>query len=192
MSAYRENAIPSSETLHDFPVSTRRGHALVVTLGVIAMFLLVAAAVTIFAGAPPAIEGWKWPMTAAGALALVGAIVLHQLRRRRLLIVRTGDVLHLIVEREEVRLAFPLAISGDQMTTRVNGIPMYEVWLKLVDASHQRGIFLGETRGAIHGAQEDWLTGIDKTVACDRFEVGRVGLLAELRAAVESINARRR
>jgi hypothetical protein len=53
-------------------------------------------------------------------------------------------------------------------------------------------VFFNETRGAIYGPQDGWLTGIDKTVACDRFEAGRVGMLAELRDAVESINARYR
>ena len=128
-SPYRENAIPSAETLHDFPVSTRRGHAQVVLLGVVAMLLLVAAGVTIFAGAPPEIEGWKWPMTVVGACALVGAIVVHGRRRRRLTIVRTGEQHHLVIDREHVRLEFPLGVSGDQMTSRVNRLPLYEVWL---------------------------------------------------------------
>jgi hypothetical protein len=192
MGAYRENAIPGSETVHDFPVSTRRGHALVVALGVIAMLLLVAAGVTFFAGAPPAIESWKWPMAIVGAVALAGAFVRHRLRRRRLRIVRTGDRHELVIDAEHTRLVFPLGISGDQMKSMVNHVPIYEVWLKLVDANGATGIFLNETRGAIYGPQQGWLTGIDRTVACDRFEAGRVGMLEELRAAVDAINARTR
>lgn len=192
VSAYRENAIPTSATLHEFPVSTRRGHALVVTATVIAVILLCMAGVTIVMGAPPAIEGWKWPMTVAGGVALVGALVLHRLRRRVLAIVRTGDHVHLVIEREHVRLEFPLGVSGDQMTNKVNRIPIYEVWLKLLEPNRERGIVLTETRGAIHGPQAGWLTGTDANGVCERFEAGRLGMLAELRAAVEAINTRRR
>lgn len=172
-----------------FPVITRRGHALVVLLGVIAMLLLVAAGVTFFIGAPPEVEPWKWPMTGVGAAALVGAGVRHAFRRRRLTIVATGGQHHLVIDGEPVRLAFPLGISGGQMTTHVKRIPMYEVWLKLVDASGTTGVFLNETRGAACGPQADWLTNTDKTVPCERFEAGRVGMLEELRRAVEAVNA---
>src|SRR5688572_24283701 len=97
-------------TLHELPVSTRRGHALVVALAVVGIILLVAAGVTIFAGAPPEIEGTEWPMTAIGSLALAGALVRHRLRRRRLAIVTDGEQHYLIIDRERVRLAFPLAM----------------------------------------------------------------------------------
>ena len=192
MSVYRENAAPAAETVREFPISTRRGHGLVVALGVVAILLVVAAGVSIFAGAPPPLEPWTWPMAAGGIVALVAAVVVHRGRRRTMAIVRTGDLHHLVVEAENVRIEFPLAVTGDQMTTSIRGIPMYHVWLKLVDASGQAGVFLEEVRGAIHGPQRDWLTGIDRTVACDRFESGRVGMLAELRAAVEAINTRQR
>ena len=177
-----------SETLHSFPVSTRRGHGLVVFLGTMAMLLLVAGVVTFF-GAPPEIMPWKWPMMIAGAVFLVGAFVRHSQRRRTLEITKSGDQHFLICATEDVRLTFPLSFSGDQMTQRIKGIPMYEVWLKLVDAFGRGGVFLQETRGAIHGAQKDWLTGIDKAVACERFEAGSVGQLAEILARVKAVNA---
>jgi len=179
-----------AETLYTFPVSTRRGHAVVVLLGVIAMLLLVAGGVSLFMGAPPTIAGWTWPMIIVGAVALVGALVRHSFRRRELVITRRGDQHQLVCAAEDVRLTFPLGFSGDQMTSRVNRVPIYEVWLKLVDSFGRGGIFLAETRGAIYGPQKDWLTGIDKTVACERFEAGRVGMLAELLAAVKQVNAR--
>ena len=187
---YRENAIPATETLHDFPVSTRRGHALVVFLGVVAILLLVAGGVSIVMGAPPEIQAWEWPMTIAGTVVLVAALAVHRTRRRRLKIVRVGDRHTLVIEREHVHLEFPLGMSGDQMKNMVNHVPMYEVWLKLVDANHRTGIFLSETRGAIHGPQHDWLRGVDKSVACERFESGKVDMLARLRDVVDSINAR--
>ena len=178
----------STET-HTFPVSTRRGHGVVVLLGVIAMLLLVAGGVTMFMGAPPAIESWMWPMLIVGALALVGALVRHSFRRRRLVITRSEEKHYLVVEGEGLRLSFPLGFSGDQMKSTVNRVPIFEVWLKLVDSFGRGGVFLSETRGAIYGAQANWLTGIDRAVACDRFEAGRVGMLAELLAVVKEINA---
>jgi hypothetical protein len=181
---------PAGETLHVFPVSTRRGHGVVVLLAVIAILLLVAGAVSIFMGAPPAIDAWKWPMIIVGAVALAGALVRHRYRRRELAITRTGEQHYLVCEAEQLRLTFPLGFSGDQMTNRVNRVPMYEVWLKLVDANGRGGVFLSETRGAIYGPQSDWLTGIDNRVPCERFEAGKVGMLAELLAVVKTINAR--
>jgi hypothetical protein len=152
--------------------------------------VLVAAGVTVFAGAPPEIEGWKWPMTAVGLVALVATFVRHRMRRRILRIVHGPDGHHLIVDGEDVRLEFPLRISGDQHTNSVNGVPIYEVWLKLVDA--RSGVLFTETRGTIHGPEDDWLSNLDSTPASVRFEAGAVGMLANLRAAVEQINTRAR
>ena len=180
--------VAAMQSLHEFSVSTRRGFALVVTLGVVACIVLVAAGVTIFVGAPPEIEGWKWPMTAVGLVALAAAIVVHRSRRRVLRIVHGPDGHHLIVDREDVRLEFPLRVTGDQHTNSVNGIPMYEVWLKLSDA--RGGVLFTETRGTIHGPEDDWLSNMDSTPAGERFEAGAVGMLAKLRAAVERINER--
>jgi hypothetical protein len=190
VSVYRENAPPAAETLHEFSVRTRRGHALVVFLGVVAILLLVAAFVTIFLGAPPAIDAWKWPMTIGGAVVLFAAGIFHRTRRRSLKIVKAGDRYTLSIEREHVLLDFPLGISGDQMKNAINGVPIYEVWLKLVDVNRQTGVFLQETRGAIHGPQGSWLHGVDQSVACERFEAGKVGMLAELRAIVDAINVK--
>ena len=192
MSVYRESAAPAPETIHEFPVSTRRGHALVVLLGTVSILLLVAWGVSVFGGTPPGLGPWVAPMGIAGAVALVGAVVLHRRRRRQLLIVRTGDAHHLVVERENVRIAFPLGISGDQFTESMRGIPIYHVYLKLADANGRGGVFIEETRGAIHGPQEGWLTQTDRSFQATRFESGRVGTLAQLRAAVEAINARTR
>jgi hypothetical protein len=172
-----------------FPVSTHRGLAGVVFLGVIATLVLVAAGVTIFSGAPPAIESLTSPMIIVGALALVGALVLHLRRLRRIHITRSGDQHFLTVEREPVRLSFPLGFSGDQLKTKAGRVPMYHVWLKLVDRDRRSGIFLAETRGAAYGPQRDWLTGIDKTVSCERFEARALGQLAKLLAVVKAINA---
>ena len=181
--------LPAS--VREFTVVTRRGHALVVTLGVIACIVLVCAGVTIFMGAPPEIEGWKWPMTIVGLVALVATFAVHRTRRRTLRITRTDDGKHqLVIEGERIHLTFPLGVSGDQMTNHVNGIPMYEVFLKLVDANQRGGVFFVETRGTIYGPQQDWLHGVDRAVSCERFEAGKVGQLAELRALVESINER--
>ena len=174
------------EVLHEFAVSTRRGHALVVTLGVVACILLVAAGVTMFAGAPPQIEGWMWPMAGAGAAALAGAFAVHRTRRRRLRIVHGPDGHHLLIDREDLRLAFPLKVSGEQFTNHVNGIPMYEVWLALADA--RTGIVITETRGAIHGAQANWLSNMERGIARTRFDAGGTGMLAQLRAIVELLN----
>jgi hypothetical protein len=175
------------KSLHEFHVSTRRGHALVVLLGLVACLGLVAAGVTIFMGAPPEIERYEGAMTAIGLVTLAGAVIVHRRRRRVLRIVHGPDGHHLIIERENVLLEFPLRISGDQMTNHVNGIPMYEVWLKLADA--RNGILLVETRGAIHGSQPNWLSEIDRSVSATRFEAGSVGMLSKLRAIVEQINA---
>ena len=181
--------LPAS--VHELSVITRRGHALVVTLGVIACIVLVAAGVTIFMGAPPEIEGWKWPMTIGGLVALAAAFAVHRTRRRTLRITRTDDGAHqLVIEREQIHLTFPLGISGDQHENNVNGVPMYEVYLKLVDANQRSGVFFVETRGTIHGPQSGWLKGVDRAVSCERFEAGKVGQLAQLRAMVEAINAR--
>jgi hypothetical protein len=174
------------EAIHEFAVSTRRGHGLVVTLGVVACILLVAAGVTVFMGAPPEIEPWGWPMAGVGAVALAGAFARHRMRRRTLRIVHGPDGHHLLIEHEDVRLAFPLKISGAQNKNDVNGIPMYEVWLALADA--RTGILLLETRGAIHGPQAGWLNNLESGVARTRFESGAVGMLAELRGAVEQVN----
>jgi hypothetical protein len=174
------------EALHEFGVSTRRGHALVVTLGVVACILLVAGGVTMFMGAPPQIEPWMWPMIGAGVAALAGAFALHRTRRRTLRIVHGPDGHHLLIDREDIRLAFPLKVSGDQFTNHVNGIPMYEVWLALADS--RTGIALTETRGAIHGAQANWLSNMEGGVARTRFDVGGTGMLAKLRAVVEQLN----
>jgi hypothetical protein len=189
VSANSDTTTESNETLHVFPVSTRRGHALVVLLGVIAMLLLVAGGVTMFMGAPPAIQSWMWPMIIVGAAALAGAFVRHSFRRRRLVITRSDEQHYLEVDGEGIRLPFPLGFSGDQIKNTVNRIPIYEVWLKLVDSYGRGGVFLTETRGAIYGAQTGWLTGIDRTVACERFEAGKVGMLAELLGVVKAINA---
>jgi len=172
------------ETLHVFPISTRRGHA-----GVIAMLFLVAAGVTIFMGAPPGIESLKWPMIIVGVLALAGALVLHQRRRRRLVITRSGEQHYLSVEREPVRLWCPLGVSGDQMNTRVDKLWIYDVWLKLVDRDRGCGILLAETRGAACGPERNWLIGIDKTVSCEPFDARKFGELAKLLAVVKGINA---
>jgi len=181
--------LPAS--VYECPVATRRGFALVVTLGVIACIVLVCAGVTIFMGAPPEIEGWKWPMTIVGIVALVATFALHRRRRRLLRITRTDDGKHqLVIEGEQIHLTFPLGISGDQMTNHANGIPLYEVFLKLVDANQRSGVFFIETRGTIHGPQHGWLTGVDPSVSCARFDAGKVGQLAELRAIIEEINER--
>ena len=177
------------ETLHDFPVSTRRGHALVVALAVIGIIILVAAGVTIFTGAPPPIDEYGWPMAGVGALFLGGGIVRHVYRRRRLRIVRTDTGHHLVVDRERVRLEFPIDMQGTQLENNINGIPTWEVWFRIVDAN-RRGIFLTETRGAIHGPQDDWwVDNLDRASGdFTRFEAGRVGMLAKLRDAIEAIN----
>jgi hypothetical protein len=180
---------PASETLYVFAVSTHRGLAGVVLLGVIATIVLVAAGVSIFVGAPPGFEAATRPMIIVGVLALAAATVLHRRRLRRLHITRVGDQHFLTIERESVRLLFPLGFSGDQLKTKVGRIPTYDVWLKLVDRDRRGGIFLTETRGAAYGPQRGWLTGIDRTVSCERFEARKLDQLAKLLAAVKAINA---
>jgi hypothetical protein len=180
-----------AETLDSFPVSTRRGHALVVFLGVVGCIALVVWGVNTFAGAPDAIMKWTWPSFGIGLAALALAFVRHRARRRQLRISKVGDRYYLNVFGERVDLEFPLTMSGDQVENRINGMPMYEVWLKLV-AGTGRGIFLVETRGTIHGPQHGWLAGIDPAGTCERFEAGKVGQLAKLRAVVDDINRRAR
>jgi hypothetical protein len=178
-------------TLHEFAVSTRAGQGAVVALGVVAILLLVAFGVTHVSGGPPGVEAWKWPMAIIGGAALAGAFAAHHQRRRSLRIVRSAPGTYaLVVDGEGVRLAFPLAVSGDQSRDQVGSLPQYGVTLKLLD-DRGRGVFLTQTRGAAYGPQKNWLTHLDRGGTCAWFEARGLDQLAELREAVEQLQRRR-
>jgi hypothetical protein len=184
---YRENALPAPEVVRTFDVSTKRGGGMVVFLGVIAIFALVAGGVTMFAGAPPGIEPWMWPMIGVGVAALVGAFVRHRYRRRKLVVTRIGDRHLLAIADESVELEFPLRMSGSQFTEKLNRVPLYHVFLKLSDA-RGHGLLLHETRGAIYGAQESWFKEVDDKTPSVTFETGKAHMIAEIRDLVAELS----
>lgn len=184
---YRENALPDPVVVRTFNVSTKRGGGMVVFLGVIAIFALVAGGVTMFAGAPPGIEPWMWPMIGLGVVTLIGAFVRHRYRRRKLVVTRIGDRHLLTIAEESVELEFPLRMSGSQFTEKLNRLPMYHVFLKLSDA-RGHGLVLHETRGAIYGAQENWFAEVDDKTPAVTFEIGTAHMIAEIRDVVAELN----
>ncbi len=173
-------------TPFEVALRTRRGESAVVALAVLAILLLVAVGVALVKRAPEPIERWKGAMGAVGLAALIGAAIIHTRRRRTLRILRDGDTRYLVIDRESVRLRFPLAISGEQHHTRTGRVSMYVVLLKLVDATGTRGLLLVETRGAAWGPQADWLDGLAPGgPPCARFEAG-LGALARLRSEIDA------
>ena len=154
----------------------------------LSLICLVAYVVTIFAGAPPEIEAWKWTMPAGAAAFALPAYLLHRSRRRRLRITRHGDAIKLAVPEAALELDFPLECRGTQFIMRVNRVPMHEVFLQLVDGK-RRGVVLHETRGAIHGPERNWFKEtLDRTVPSQQFDVSGAGTLAEVRDWVERLN----
>jgi len=174
--------------LHEFPVVTRSGYAVAVALGCVGLVLLTVWGIWEITGMPPVLDPWIKPCVFIGSPAMGVALALLRNRTTGLWIMRVTDDEHMLaVPLERVYLAFPLAISGDQMTHSIRGRRVYEVSLRLVDATG-RGVFLRETRRATDGPQDRWLRVLDRNVVCEQFEAGRVGMLAELRAAVEALN----
>jgi hypothetical protein len=183
---YREPASPTPEILASFTVSTLKGGETVGCLGAVVIIFLVTFVVSLVAGAPPEIEPWIWTFpVAAGVFALPTAWIWYG-RRRRLEIVRAGDVVRLLVAGGPT-LTFPLTVSGNQSAFHVRGVPMHHVYLKLVDGAGH-AVLVREIRGAIHGSEDDWLVTIDSNTPAAGYEVGRLGDAARIRKQVESLN----
>jgi hypothetical protein len=185
--AYREAASPAEETLEVFEVRTAKGATATGVLLGTAIVFGVAYGVSLFAGAPPAIEPYVWTFALVAVASALPALWLWRRRRRQLRLVRAGTTVKLVVPRE-VEVTFPLALSGTQVTVTMRGVPVHHVYLKLVDA-RGRAILFEEVRGAIHGALSDWFATIDPAPAA-AYEVGHKGQAAILRARVEEVNAK--
>lgn len=186
MTAYRQSASPEEEVLETFDISTTKGGNLLGFLGAMSLAFLVALGVSVFIGAPPEIEPWIWTFPVGAALFAVPATWLWRKRKRTLKVVRVGDKKKLVVS-GMVELTFPLSVSGTQIVMRMNGVPIYHVYLKLLDAQKQ-GLFFQEVRGAIHGEVPNWLDGIDRSAAATSFDVSRKNDIVRIRSLVEEIN----
>jgi hypothetical protein len=184
---YRTSADPNTtEIVYTQDVSTAAGKHSVGILAALSIICLVMLGVTLFAGAPREIQGKEWLMALGAAIFGVPAGLVYSRRARVLTIERHGESLYLRVDGTE--LSFPIRCGGTQVTHYVNGIPMYEVVLQLVD-DKRRAIVLSETRGAIHGKQDPWFTNtIDGTVKSQAFEAKKLGGAIKLRSAVEKWN----
>lgn len=183
--AYRDPPTPREEILETYAVSTFKGGEVVGLLGALSLVFLVALVVSLVAGAPPEIEPWVWTFPVAAGVIAIPTAYLWQRRRRTLTIVRVGEAVHLGAS-GGVRLAFPLAMSGNQITIHMRGVPMHHVHLKLVDAKGN-AIFLREVRGAIHGPAADWLDAIATGGQAEAYEVG-LGDAEKIRRRVEALN----
>jgi hypothetical protein len=181
---YRTDPKATSE-LYALSISTSKGGNLVGLLLGVSILFAVAYLVTIFAGAPPGVEGFTWTMPVGAILFAVPAYLVQRKRRRKLSIIKRGEGLRLLVADAGVELEFPLECRGTQFTTRLNNLPIHEVFLQLVDRN-RRAITLHTTRGAAHGPQDDWaLPAIDReTVRSDAFDAP-ASSLAEVRRMVE-------
>lgn len=180
MSAYRDNAMPAPVVEHELTVVTGRGQGLVVFIAVIGLLLAVGGGVAVVKGAPPEIEAWKWPMTVAGGVLLVVAYLVHRTRHRRMVFTREGDRRFAAIPDENVLLELPVTMSGSQLTIRTNGIPMYTVFLKVIDV-HGRAVVFKETRGAIHGAVDHWYAATESTTPAKLFETTSANMILDLR-----------
>lgn len=188
---YRTSADPNAtETLETFAVVTSKGkHLFGILLG-LALVAGVMLGVTLFAGGPREAEAAMPLMGVAAVVLGGGAIAVQQRRARTLTLSRHGEVVSLGAD-ETTRLVLPLTARGAQITSYVNGVPLYEAYLQLADSA-RRGLVVGETRGAIHGQiQGFYKDGVDPEVrALASFEVRSVGELVRLRDAVATWSAR--
>jgi hypothetical protein len=176
---YRENAAPPEEELHSLLVRTARGRnpvGLTATLSIMALLALILAwgdlgrlAKLVLAAATLGFAALAW--------------LFHTRRARRLAIVRRGEAVHLVIPAANVELEFPLITRTRQHEVRIKGIPMYHVFLQLIDV-HQRAIVLHETRGALHGEQPGWGSDMAAPDGCPIFDVSGAGTLAKLRSWV--------
>jgi hypothetical protein len=172
--------MPDPVVVRELVVITRRGHAWVTFLAVVGILLAIAGGVAVFAGAPPEVEPWKWPMVGAGLALIAAAIAKHYTRRRKLTITRVADRYLLAVVEENVEIELPVRCSGAQLTTHVNGVPLHTVFLKAIDV-RGRGVLFQETRGAAHGRVGEWFAESEQTGPLPTFETSRVGMIVELR-----------
>lgn len=185
--AYRDPATPREETIAVYAVSTLEGGEVVGCLGGVVIVFLVAFVVSLVAGAPPEIERWVWTFPVAAFLFGVPTGWLWHRRRRRLTIARQGVAIRVSVSGGGPTLTLPVVLSGSQTTLHMRGVPIHHVYLKLVDQNRQ-GIFLREVRGAIHGAETDWLNALDSDSPADGYEVASAGDAARIRAQIETLN----
>ena len=185
---YRTSANPNvDEVVYSLDVVSSAGKHLLGVLLALSMICLVCLGVTLFAGAPREVAGLEWLMALGAACFALPALFVHRGRARTLRIVRNGDTVRLSTEGAEVM--FPITCRGAQVTMQVEGIPIYEAYLQLSDAT-KKGIVVGETRGAIHGKIAGWFEGgVDPEVrAGASLEVRATGHHERLRDAVEEWN----
>ncbi len=184
---YRASADPNvTAELHALDVSTAKGATTVGILLGCSVLFLVALVVTFFSGPPPGMEDFVWTMPVGAAAFAVLAYLVQRKRRRRLQIVRHGDVVRLVIADAGVELEFPLECRGSQWTAYINRVPTYEVYLQLIDGK-KRSVMLHVVRGAIHGEQTNWFANdLDKSVTgLGVFDVSGAGTLATIREWVE-------
>jgi hypothetical protein len=185
--AYRDPATPHEEVLATYAVSTLKGGEAVGCLGGIVIVFLVTFVVSLVAGAPPEVEPWVWTFPVAAFLFGVPAGWLWHRRRRTLTVFRRGGAIHVSVTGGGPTLALPVVLSGSQTTLHMRGVPLHHVYLKLVDPN-RRGLLLREVRGAIHGAESNWLGAIDSESPAEGYEVSSAGDAARIRAQIETLN----
>jgi len=184
--AYREGVADQEQSLLTLDVYTSKGGTTVGILLAISIIFLVMLGVSVFAGAPPEIEPYVWTFgVGAGVFAVPGVIVWMK-RKRKLHVVRDRRSTRLVVP-NETELTFPLTASGSQYTEHMRGVPIYHVYLKLIDVEG-RGILFKETRGAIHGPVRDWFATVDQTVRATSYDVSSAGDAARIRDFVADTN----
>lgn len=186
---YREPpAPPPVETLHQLAVWTAKGRHWVGLLFAFSLIAAVTLVVTLVAGAPREVEGTEPIMAVGVALFGFAGFMVHRRRRRITRVVRQGEELFLVVDGADVRLPFPLALRGAQVTMHLNGVPVREVYLQCI-APDGRAVVFHETRGAIHGERPNWFSnGVDRTRPGPELDVGGATALGVLRFEIEQRN----
>lgn len=182
---YRDAEPAVDEVVESYDVSISKGGEVMALFGALSGCCLVALAISVFVGTPPGMARWVWTLPCAAGILAVPAIALFRHRRRKLLIVRTGRRLRLVVGTTE--LQFPLQLSGDQLVWHTHGLPMHHLHLKLVDADG-RGILLTEVRGAAHGAQDEWFTAVAPSTPVPSFGMSGLGDAVKVRDRVSALN----
>ena len=174
------------ETTFTLKVSTAKGRNLVGFLGAMAILFALMAGITIYMGAqaPREIVGWG-PLFLVPCVAFAAvALAIHARRGRTLRVVRDDGRLRLQVAEENIDLPGPLSCRGRQVTVRIKGIPVYHVYLQVI-GSDGNAILLLETRGAIHGALEDWpQDSLGEAHTVLELDVGGAGQLRALRGHI--------
>jgi hypothetical protein len=184
--AYREGVLDREEALLTLDVYTSKGGTTVGLLMAMSIVFLVMLGVSVFAGAPPEIEPYIWTFGVGAVAFAIPSVIVWIKRKRVMRVVRDRRGVRLVVP-GETELTFPLTATGSQYTEHMRGVPIYHVFLKLVDGDG-RGIVFKETRGAIHGPQRQWFEKVDQTARATSYDVSSAGDAARIRDFVADTN----